>query len=363
MIDTISVDNGRPTAYDIHITEDFSLLCEKLKSIKNDESTRLCIVSDSNVGSYYSKEVRIALCEYYSNVFEFEFVAGEANKNLSSIEDLYAFLVYKGFSRGDMLIALGGGVVGDMCGFAAATYMRGIDFIQIPTTLLAQVDSSVGGKTGVDFLGYKNMIGAFNMPRMVYINTSVLKTLPEEQFNAGMAEVIKYGLIMDRDFFEWLKNDSDSITADNAKAMLKVIRTSCQCKRRIVEEDPTEKGIRAILNFGHTIGHAIEKVSDFSLLHGEGVGLGMIAAMKLSCDIYGLDGDNLSELILLLKAFDLPVNVDSISAKDVVKATRSDKKMSSKGIRFILLEAIGKAVINTDVSEEQISAAVNEVVR
>lgn len=186
------------------------------------------------------------------------FEAGESQKNLDTVKMIYEKLILAKFDRKDLLVALGGGVTGDITGFTAATYLRGIDFVQIPTSLLAQVDSSIGGKTGVDFDSYKNMVGAFHMPKLVYINVSTLTTLSDEQFISGMGEIIKHGLIKDSAYFDWLIENHDRILARDKDVLMEMIRVSCNIKRVVVENDPTEKGDRALLNFGHTLGHAIE---------------------------------------------------------------------------------------------------------
>ena len=210
---------------------------------------------------------------------------------------MYEFLIKNHFDRNDILIALGGGVVGDLTGYTAATYMRGIDFIQIPTTLLSQVDSSIGGKTGVDLKSYKNMVGAFHHPKLVYINVKTLNSLPRREFSSGMAEIIKHGLIMDKEYFVWLNNNSNHIKSLDTKILVEMIYGSCFIKKTVVEEDPNEKGLRAILNFGHTIGHAIEKSKKFKLLHGECVSLGMVAALRISFDREQISYEQLSKAI------------------------------------------------------------------
>ena len=361
MAATIPVTLDGSFVYPIIIDEQFDGLMDAVRAVKPDAATKVCIVTDTNVRELYADSVCALLSSYYKEVSVYAFEAGEEHKNLTSITGLYEELVQRHFSRGDLLVALGGGVVGDMTGFAAATYMRGIDFVQIPTTLLAQVDSSIGGKTGVDFQEYKNMVGAFYMPRLVYINTAVLLTLPERQFSAGMAEVIKYGLIQDAGFFAWLKEKAAELTPEHAGNMEHLIETCCQCKRAVVEEDPTEQGIRAILNFGHTIGHAIEKASGFSLLHGECVAIGMRAAVMLSIRHSGLQETALDEVEQLLRRFSLPLTAEGLEAKTVLAATRSDKKMSAAGIRFVLLRKIGTAVIATDVPEALLLDTVERV--
>ena len=206
------------------------------------------------------------------------------------------------FDRKDWLVALGGGVVGDPCGFGAATYLRGVSFIQIPTTLLAQVDSSIGGKTGVDVSSYKNMVGAFYMPRLVYTNVSTLLTLSDEQFSSGMGEVIKHGLIQDKAYYQWLLRNKDAIGRRELSVCMEMIAGSDEIKRRVVEQDPTEQGLRALLNFGHTLGHALEKQLSFSMLHGHCVGLGCLGAVRLSILKGYLDEDCLLGLGPLWRA-------------------------------------------------------------
>ncbi|MBQ7676974.1 MAG: 3-dehydroquinate synthase, partial [Lachnospiraceae bacterium] len=331
---------------------------------KADKSHKICIVTDDRVAGLYLDEVRNELANYYNDVLIFTFPNGEANKTLSTVSDLYEHLITHHFERRDLLVALGGGVVGDLTGFAAATFLRGIDFIQIPTTLLSQVDSSIGGKTGVDFSSYKNMVGAFYMPKLVYIKTAVLKSLPPDQIASGMGEVIKYGLIQRADFFHFLKEAKDAIARLDDEAVAQVIETSCRCKKEVVEIDPKEQGIRAHLNFGHTIGHAIEKLSDFSLSHGECVGLGMIAASYLSMRRGNLSMDEYRSVIEMLHMYHMPtvVALAGVKADDVLAATKSDKKMSGDRIRFILLKEIGYAYIAEDVTDEQLREAIAVVV-
>ncbi len=358
----IPVTRDSKHSYDIVISHDMDSLAEEIRSSGLSSCSKVCIVSDSIVAPLYLDAVLGILKSEFTTVVSYIFEAGEQNKNLGSIEGLYEFLINEHFDRKSLLVALGGGVVGDMTGFAAATYLRGISFIQIPTTLLSQVDSSVGGKTGVDYLSYKNMVGAFYMPKLVYINTGVLDTLDTIQFSSGMAEVIKYGLIMDREFYSWLSDNVEAVLKKDPDALAHMIFTSCDCKRRIVEEDPTEKGIRAILNFGHTIGHAIEKLSDFSLAHGHCVGIGMYAAAYLSCKRGCITESDVAQLTKLLKTYLLPVSTSGMSVDDVIFATKSDKKMSSGQIRFILLEAIGKAMIADDISDGELAGAIDQVI-
>ena len=294
-------------------------------------------------------------------VISFAFPAGEQSKTLATVQQLYETLIQAGFDRKDYLLALGGGVVGDLAGYAAATYLRGIRFVQIPTSLLAQIDSSVGGKTGVDFDQYKNMVGAFHQPSLVYINVPVLKTLPEDQLASGVGELLKYGLSFDADFYEWCIEHMEEIDERDSETMTCLIAKCCALKKYIVEKDPTEKGDRALLNFGHTIGHAIEKLKDFTLSHGACVALGTVAAAYISWQRGYLDEDEFYEIRDMNVGFGLPISFDGISVDDIIKATRSDKKMDAGQIRFILLKKLGKAQIVTDVTETEMREAIKSL--
>ncbi|MGN0241980.1 MAG: 3-dehydroquinate synthase [Candidatus Weimeria sp.] len=355
--------DGKP-CYDIVLEKDFSRLAYFL-NLTGKKYQRICIVSDTNVASYYIDDVRDALREVSGEITQFVFQAGEASKNLSVVEDLYESLIRSHFDRKDLLVALGGGVVGDMTGFAAATYLRGIDFIQVPTSLLAMVDSSIGGKTGVDFRAFKNMVGAFYMPRLVYMNLSVLKSLPEEQFRSGMGEVIKHGLIADRDYFDFLIRDMEKICSFDPDSILHVVKRSCEIKGAVVEKDPKEQGIRATLNFGHTIGHAVEKLSKFSLFHGQCVAVGSVAAAYLSMKRGLISESDYQQIRQVLSDYGLPVSVSAgtFHADEILKTTKSDKKMQAGKIKFILLEQIGKAVIDTSLSDSDLLEGINEILK
>ena len=281
MSEIITVHLDQKPIYDIVIEKDFSQLGTAFSRL-NVTGRKICIVTDSNVGPLYAKAVQEVLETTGNQIFVYTFAAGEESKNLNTVQDLYEFLIENHFDRKDMLAALGGGVVGDLTGFTAATYLRGISFIQIPTSLLAQVDSSIGGKTGVDFRAYKNMVGAFHQPKLVYMNMSTLLSLDTRLFNSGFGEIIKHGLIKDAAYYRWLQNNAAKIQAKDYDALEQMIAGSCNIKREVVELDPTEQGDRALLNFGHTLGHAIEKLMNFQLYHGECVVLGMIAALNIS---------------------------------------------------------------------------------
>jgi 3-dehydroquinate synthase len=240
--------NKKP-CYDIVFQQSFDGLWEELQELGASEK-KLCIVTDSRVDELYGAQVAELLEGKCRKIVKYAFPAGEENKNLETVKDVYRYLIEEGFDRKDMLLALGGGVTGDLTGFVAATYLRGIDFVQIPTTLLAQVDSSIGGKTGVDFDSYKNMVGAFKMPRLVYINLSVLKTLEERQFYSGFAEVMKSALIKDALFYEWLIENMYEICEREPATLEEMVIRTCSIKKMVVEKDPTEQGDRALLNLG-----------------------------------------------------------------------------------------------------------------
>lgn len=318
---------------------------------------RAMVVGDSHTIPLYGEAVQKALSGVFQTVETYSFPAGEEHKTLSSIEGLYRALLQGGFDRKDVLFALGGGVVGDMTGFAAATYMRGLSFVQLPTTLLAQVDSSIGGKTGVDFEGYKNLVGAFHMPAFVYTVPKTLKTLDKKQFASGMGEVIKTALLGDEAFFEWLLGNIYEIDERKPEVLAEMVRRAASIKERIVAEDPKENGIRAVLNLGHTLGHAIEKYMDFRLPHGHCVALGCIAAAKISQMRGLIESDELFEIRDVFVAFDLPILVDGLDKEAVVALTRADKKRQGGQIRFVLLRRIGKATVVADVTEEELLEA------
>lgn len=351
---------GEP-CYEIVIEPDFGRLAEKIRALGYQKEQRICVITDTNVAPLYLEEVTAELKKCCNTVLSFTFPAGEENKNVDTISQIYQTLIDAKFDRKDILAALGGGVVGDMCGFAAATYLRGIDFIQIPTTLLAQVDSSIGGKTGVDFQQYKNMVGAFYMPRLVYMNLSTLNTLPDDHFCAGMAEILKHGLIKDADYFEWLKKHRDAILNHDPAVLEDMIAQSCRIKKAVVENDPKEKGERALLNFGHTAGHAVEKLSDFSLIHGYCVAIGIAAACALSAGRNLISQDTKNEILSVLRQFHLPTSVDNLSATDILSATKLDKKMESGKIKFILLQSVGSAFIDKSVSDDELFAAIQSI--
>lgn len=360
MAQRMSVMYQRKPSYDIVFEQSFDGLMEELEELQI-SGRKVCIVTDSNVDRLYGDTLYDMLSKKAVKTGRFVFPAGEENKNLDTVRKLYTYLIGEQFDRKDLLLALGGGVVGDLTGFTAATYLRGIDFIQVPTTLLAQVDSSIGGKTGVDFDRYKNMVGAFYMPKLVYMNFSVLKDLDDRQYFAGMAEVLKHGLIRDSLYYEWLIENLYEISERRPDILEEMVFKSCSIKKQIVEKDPLEQGDRALLNFGHTVGHAIEKAMDFKLLHGECVALGCVAAAYISWKKELLSMEEYYEIRDMFVPFNLPISIDNIRPEEILALTRSDKKREADHIRFVLLKKVGKAVINTEVTDSEILAAIHEI--
>ncbi len=344
-------------SYHIVLNPDFSRLGEEVKKLEVD-GRKLCIVADAEAGKLYGKEVEKELLKVAGNVDYYVIPSGEEHKTLDTVRGIYTFLIEKHYDRKDLLVALGGGVVGDLTGFTAATYLRGIGFIQIPTTLLSQVDSSIGGKTGVDFDCYKNMVGAFHMPRLVYINPAVLRTLSDRQFASGMGEILKHGLIKNGNYFQWLLENQREIRERDLDLLMTMIEESCKVKRAVVEQDPTEQGERALLNFGHTIGHAVEKLKNFSLSHGECVSIGCAAAAYLSWKRGWISEKDLVYICEGLREFELPIRCDGLSAPEILKATKSDKKMDAGSIKFILLQHIGEAFVDRTLTDDELLEAI-----
>jgi len=347
--------------YPIYIKDSFNELESAFVKAKL-EGKKACIIADSNTEKLYAEEIKKIAEECFSEVSCCVFEAGEKSKNLNVISDFYKFFVEKGLDRKSVIIALGGGVVGDMAGFAAATYMRGIKFVQVPTTLLAQVDSSVGGKTGVDFIGYKNMVGAFYQPEFVYINVKTLDTLPYNQVAAGMAEAIKYGYIINRDFLGFFKDNMKKIKALNSEEIKYIVYMSCKAKAEVVSKDEKESGLREILNFGHTFGHAVESLSGFKLLHGECVSIGMMAGLKLSYDRGFISKDDLDFAKNLFEFFELPVKASNFDRNEIFKQMFLDKKTKDNKLNIVLLKEIGLAYTEKNVSDLEVLNAIDYII-
>lgn len=357
---TMTVHYNEKPIYDIVFGNGYKDLNQALEPLHMADR-KVCIVSESNVAPLFLNQVKEKFEGLCAGVVTFVFKAGEESKHLGTVADLYRCLIENKLERKDMLVALGGGVTGDLTGYAAATYLRGIDFIQMPTSLLSQVDSSIGGKTGVDFDAYKNMVGAFHQPKLVYMNFETLKTLKESEYLSGMGEIIKHGLIKNVNYYTWIKEHTQDIINRDLSVIEEMVYESCTIKRKVVEVDPHEKGERANLNFGHTIGHAVEKLMNFSLLHGECVSIGMAAAAFLSWKRQLISEDVYDDICNTLKSYKLPVSVSNLSVDDIYETTKSDKKMESGQVKFILIGPEGHGFIDYKVSEAELKSAIASI--
>ncbi|WP_020008814.1 3-dehydroquinate synthase [Thioalkalivibrio thiocyanoxidans] len=331
------------------------------------EGRRVAVVTNTTVGPLYGEALRETLgqCGIAGEPLWIELPDGEAHKTLATVESIITRLLEARLDRGSRIVALGGGVVGDIAGFAAAIYQRGIDFVQVPTTLLAQVDSSVGGKTGVNHPLGKNMIGAFHQPRAVLIDTDTLKTLPERELQAGLAEVIKYGLIRDAEFFAWLEAHIDELRALEPEALARAIHRSCACKAEIVAADEREGGIRALLNLGHTFGHAIEAGMGYGeWLHGEAVGTGMAMAARMSERMGWLSTAERERAEALIQRAGLALDPpDPMTAERFRELMAIDKKVASGRLRLVLLRGIGQAELTDQFDVSALDATLHEGTR
>ncbi len=338
-------------AYPIVISQgllnEVGVLLKRLNSVN-----RYVVISDSRVAGLFGEQLMQTLESEYIKAELVTFPKGEESKNFTTIATLASTIARLGIDRKDGLIALGGGVTGDITGFLASSYMRGIPFIQIPTTLLAQVDSSVGGKTGVDIPEGKNLVGAFYQPRSVYIDSTVLLQLPKTELLNGLAEVIKYSVIHDQEFFKFLERNRDRILDLDLPVLEEIIEICCKIKAYVVATDERESDLRRILNFGHTIGHAIEAASNYIMAHGSAVAIGMVAAGKLAV-LKGLfDEEDFLRMNALIKAYDLPTEIPlEIDTKEIKKYLKTDKKAVGGRPFFVLPIMIGKVTINDDITE------------
>ncbi len=320
---------------------------------------RAVVVTNETVAPLYLERVLAGLRAHGVEVSEVVLPDGEAYKDWPTLNRIFDALLAKMVERSTTLIALGGGVVGDMTGFAAATYQRGVPFIQIPTTLLSQVDSSVGGKTAINHPLGKNMIGAFYQPKLVLADISTLNSLPDRELKAGLAEVIKYGLIRDLPFYEWLEGNLDRLLAREPEALADAVERSCRNKAEVVAADETEQGERATLNLGHTFGHAIETGLGYGVwLHGEAVAAGTIMAAELSRTLGWLTEDDVARIQRLFVRAGLPVRGAPLGADRYLSLMRHDKKVADGQLRLVLLKAIGRATISAEADEAQIRAAI-----
>lgn len=325
------------------------------------KARKIMLVSDENVAPLYLEPLRAEFSDY--EVHDCVIKAGENHKNTRSWQMILDALAEHGFNRSDALVAVGGGIVCDITGFAAASWMRGVDFVQVPTSLLAQIDASVGGKTGVNHSAGKNLIGAFHQPQAVLINIATLQTLPPREFNAGIGEAIKYAGINQPEFYNWLHDNRLAIKQQDQTALQHLISECCRFKAEIVRDDEKEQGVRALLNLGHTFGHAIENVSDYRYLHGEAVALGLVMAADLSARLGHAEADLKDRLIELMTAFDLPHSLPArYQTTQLIHAMRLDKKVHSGQHRLILMRGMGQAFIAENVPENAIAETIDACV-
>lgn len=351
-------------SYPIHIGQ--GLLTRGDMLVSHLPGKKAAIVTNTTIAPLYLELLRTPLAKHDIETFAIILPDGEQYKNQETLSRIFDALLEHRCERKTPLIALGGGVIGDLTGFAAATYLRGVPFIQIPTTLLAQVDSSVGGKTGINHPLGKNMIGAFYQPRLVLADTATLATLPDRELRAGIAEVIKYGLIHDADFFDWLERHMAQLLARDTSAMSYAIRRSCEIKAEIVSLDERESGLRALLNLGHTFGHAIENTMGYgSWLHGEAVAAGTIMAADLSRRLQRINHQDTERIEQLYETAGLPVKGPRITPEHYLQSMQRDKKVEGGTIRFVLLDRIGKATVVDNIPaailSETLSACVTDV--
>ena len=356
---TINVDLGE-RSYDIEIGDGvLDSIGERLKSLF--PNSRAVIVTDENVDALYGDSIRASLDIKQIEHATISVAAGEPSKSFSTLEDVVTGILSAGMERGDVLLALGGGVVGDLAGFAAGIVRRGMNFVQIPTSLLAQVDSSVGGKTGINTAQGKNLVGLFNQPALVLADTSVLDTLTEREMRAGYAEVAKYGLIDRPDFFAWLENNFEAVFAGGSERAY-AVATSCQAKADVVKADELEHGSRALLNLGHTFGHALEAAVSYNskrLVHGEGVAIGMVLAHEFSARMNHCGPEASERVIAHLEKVGLPTRIQEIPGQDftveqLMAAIAQDKKVERGALTFILTRGIGESFVAKDVPQSAV---------
>jgi 3-dehydroquinate synthase len=341
-------------SYEILIGQDFlsrssKILGEVLKP------SRIVVVTHPSIRSLYGDRLVSSFVQDKISTDIIEVPEGERSKSLQQAEKIYDRLMEINSDRKTLLVALGGGVIGDLTGFVAATYQRGIPFMQVPTTLLSQVDSSVGGKTAVNHPRGKNMIGAFYQPCLVLIDLATLKTLPDNEFRAGLAEIIKHGVITDPELFQYLEDHVDQIQKKDPDCLEHIITTSCAIKAKVVERDERESHYRMILNFGHTFGHAVESLTGYStFIHGEAVAMGMVKAADLSVLTGRCSEEVAKRIVKLLDRFGLPTRLPDLEPRAMVESMQRDKKTIHKKLRFVLIKEIGSVEIVDTVSEEDV---------
>ena len=346
-------------SYDIVIGKDlFPAIADGLSKLK---IGKVAIITDSNVKKLYGNTLLDILKKKGVDAIMLSFPAGEKNKTRHTKEKIDDLLVSNGFGRDSLILALGGGVVGDVAGFVASTFMRGIPYLQIPTTLLAMVDSSIGGKTGIDLSQGKNLIGTFYQPKKVFMDINVLKTLSKEEMLNGIAEMIKHSIISDYKFFIFMNEYIKKIFSLEEDVLIKSIKWSCMLKKNIVENDEKESHIRKKLNFGHTIGHAIEKAKDYSLQHGNAVAIGMVAETNISKEIGMINSIDAEKIISLIKKAGFKISIDKESISQIIENTKYDKKNIGGRVKYILPRKVGKADIDVEVNEDIITKVLGEM--
>jgi 3-dehydroquinate synthase len=351
----VNLNKKASSSYEIRIGSEI-LDRMALLIAKNHQGGRHVVITDTNVGGLYGAGLVAGLKGVGLNVDMIEFPAGEAAKNINTVMDICQKLLELGADRSSMLIALGGGVVGDLVGFIASIFMRSVPYIQIPTTLMAQVDSSIGGKTAIDLPSGKNLLGTFYQPQAVFADLRYLTTLPEKEFRNGLAEIIKYGIIDDEKMFCLLEDNMEAVKERDPSLMLRIVENCCRIKKSIVEIDEKEQGLRRILNFGHTLGHAIEGESDYAIAHGEGVALGMIVAARISEKVGYLQSPERERIESLIGKSGLPVRLGaSLSAEGIRRRLKMDKKKKGDVIHFVLLKKIGMPFLNGGIEEKVIA--------
>jgi 3-dehydroquinate synthase len=350
-------------SYEIHIAPGGLKTSGSLMKKACPAARRLLLVSNNKVFGLYGSVLMRSLQAAGFRVETFMIGDGERFKSLKTAEKVLSFLIASGFERNDAIVGFGGGVIGDLSGFVAALYLRGIDYIQIPTTLLAQIDSSVGGKTAVNHKLGKNLIGAFYQPRLVIIDPETLTTLPEREMTAGLCEAIKYGVIRDRPLFDLMESKIESLKTFEMNVLVPMIRRCCEIKAEVVSKDERESGLRMILNFGHTVGHALEAVTAYRRFkHGEAVGYGMIAASRIALKVNGFEPAEADRIAALIHASGQLPRLTNIDPDETFRAMSHDKKMSRGKLSFILPDSIGDVVIRRDVSPRIITETIRKMI-
>lgn len=361
-MEKIKVELGE-NSYDIFIGENLFEEVAKFIDASN-FSKKVLIVTDENIFNLYGETLRKIFCRHESN-FEIEIIPpGETSKNLENAEKLYTCAIESQLDRKSVIVAIGGGVVGDLAGFVAATYLRGVNFIQVPTTLLAQVDSSVGGKTAVNHKLGKNLIGAFYQPKAVFIDVTTLKSLPAREVKAGLGEIVKYGVISDADFFCYLEKNIEGILGGNVEVLKRIIKRSCEIKAEVVSHDEKESGLRRILNFGHTIAHAVEEETAYQkYCHGEAVAIGMIGAALISQKLGYVEAAKVTRLKNLIENFGMYTHCENCGVEGIYKALFRDKKTIGGKINWVLMKDFGDVEITDKVPEKIVKETLKEIIK